>query len=422
MISVMKNSLSWYIGLRYTRSKHRNKFVSFISLASVIGIALGVAVLITVLSVFNGFDEEFQKSIFAYIPQVTITTGQDMTKNWQALATKTAAVAGVTSAAPFVQGEAIVSQDSLTQGLQIFGIEPKQEQKISKFSTKIVEGKYDSLNPGQFNMLIGSDLANRLGTRIGDKIVLYLPQQMNISPVGPNIRLKRFTVSGIFHVSNSLGPYNSAVAFINLTDASKLFPVGFGTRGLNLKIANIYNARAIEQQLYNTLPNGYAVSTWMDALGAFSQALGIQKTMMMIILMLIVAVAAFNLVSSLVMAVNEKQADIAILRTLGMRPKTVMSIFIVQGFVLGLIGVLIGLVLGVLMALNVTHFVSWLQGVLHMQLVSDSVYIVNFLPSKISISDLITVTLAALGMSLVATLYPAWKAFRLQPAEALRYE
>src|SRR3990167_228118 len=405
----MQKPLAWYIGLRYTRSKKRNKFVSFISLASVIGIALGVAVLITVLSVFNGFDAEFEKSIFAYIPQVTVTGGSSIVKDWQAIAAQIKTVTGVRGVAPYIAGNAVVSTDSGVQPLQIFGILPKQEQTISQFSQKMVQGRYDSLRPGQFNMLIGSDLATELGVSIGDKIILLLPNQVNVSPAGAIFRQRRFTISGIFHVSNSLGPYNSMVGFVDLTDANKLYPAPNGVGGLHVDIRNIYQAGMVQNALRDKLTY-LSVSTWMDQFGAFSQALAIQKTMMMIILMLIVAIAAFNLVSSLVMAVNEKQADIAILRTLGIRPKTVMNIFIVQGFVLGCIGTIAGILLGIVMALNITHFVDWLQGVLDMQLVSDSVYIVNFLPSKLSLHDILLVTVSALLMSLLATLYPAWKA------------
>lgn len=417
----MRKSLAWYIGLRYTRSKQRNKFVSFISLASVIGIALGVAVLITVLSVFNGFDEAFQKNIFDYVPQVTLTASSGVVKDWQNMAKTAKTLPAVTGAAPYIAGDGVVNTPFGLKPLQVYGILPQAEKKIAKFAEHMVEGRYDSLKPGAFNMLIGTDLASELGVGVGDKVVLLLPNQMNLSPAGANFRQRRFTISGIYQVNRAIGPYNSQVGFIDLMDAGKLYPAGNGSGGLHLTLQNIYQANQVASELMPMFPD-YNVTTWMTTFGAFSQAIGMQKTMMFIILLLIVAIAAFNLVSTLVMGVNEKQADIAILRTLGLRPKTIMNIFIVQGFVLGLIGTLCGLVLGLIMALNVTRFVDWLQGVLHQQLISDNVYILNYLPSKISMHDVLIVTVSALLMSLIATLYPAYKAFKIQPAEALRYE
>lgn len=416
----MIRPLSLYIGLRYTRAKRRNGFISFISLASMLGIAIGVAVLITVLSVMNGFDYEIKHKFFAMAPEVTVFSSIDLGDRWHALQQQVDRTAGVRASAPFVNGKGMLSFRGQVSGVEVMGVLPKQEAKISALASKMVEGSLNSLQAGRYNMVLGYKLADNLGLRTGDKLVLLTPETTS-SPLGIQPRYRQFTVSGVFDAGGGFG-FDNGVAYINLTDAEKLFRGGKTYGGLHVKIHNIYQAGLLSRQLAQQLPPEYLISTWMQQYGAFFKALAMEKTMMFIILILIVAVAAFNLVSTLVMVVNDKQADIAILRTLGARPRSILFIFIFQGAIIGLIGLALGVIFGLLLADNASALVSFLQDKLHMQLISASVYMVDYLPVRIIPMDIVKICIWAFGLCLLATLYPAYRAYKTQPAEALRYE
>ncbi|MCH9644376.1 MAG: lipoprotein-releasing ABC transporter permease subunit [Gammaproteobacteria bacterium] len=416
----MMKPLSFYIGLRYTRAKRRNRFVSFISLASILGIGLGVAVLITVLSVMNGFDYKIKALFFTMQPQVTVTTQQPIHDNWRMLANKINLLHEVTASAPYVNGKGMLINAGQLYGVQVLGILPKQESKVSDISKNMIAGKLDSLKPGKFNIILGETLADNLAVHVGDKVNLYTPQA-NITPLGAFPTFKAFTVSGIFHAGDSFG-FDSGVTFIDLSDAAKLFPPEYGMRGLHIKIRDIYDANKVGADIAQLLPPVYAVTNWTDTAGAFFQALQMEKTILFVILLLIIAVAVFNLVSSLVMIVNDKRSDIAVLRTLGATPGMVMRIFIIQGSIVGVAGTLLGLGFGLLLAEYVTPITNWVQKIFHVQFVRSSVYFLNYLPSRIETSDVVIVCILAIVLSVLATLYPARVASRTEPAEALRYE
>lgn len=416
----MIRPLSLYIGLRYTRAKQRNHFISFISLASILGIALGVTVLITVLSVVNGFDHQIRTRLFALIPQVTLITNEDMSETWQNLQGNVQKISGVAAAAPYVTGNGIVVRGNQVNGLQLMGIDPHEERKVSELDSKLVVGHLDSLKPGAYNIILGRGMAQALGLKVGDKLNIFTPNA-TVTLMGTFPRVKRFTVSAIFHASSGFD-FDTTVAFMNMSDARKLFPGSEGSSGLHIKLNNIYDAGVVSRDLQSILPPTYQISNWMLQLGAFFQALAMEKTMLFIILLLIVAVAVFNLVSTLVMVVNDKRPDIAILRTLGASPGTILRTILVAGSIIGIVGTLLGLIGGLLLASHITAITNSLQSMLGIQLINESVFFVDYLPSKINAWDVVHVCLIAFGLSVVATLYPAWIAFRTQPAEALRYD
>lgn len=411
---------SLYIGLRYTRAKRRNHFISFISLASMIGIALGVMVLITVLSVMNGFDYQIRKRFFAIAPEVTVITGQNILTNWQKTSAKIDKLPDVIGVAPYVSGKGMLIRGGQIDGIQAVGVNPAIEPRVSQIANKMEEGSLESLKPGKYNMIIGLELANQLGLAVGDKVSLLTPQ-VSVTLAGVFPRYRQFRISGIFHTGTGFG-FESSVAYINMQDAARLFPQGRAISGFHVKLHNLYKAPSVTNLIQNVLPSSYSVTNWTIQFGAFFQALAMEKTMLFVILLLIVAVAVFNLVSTLVMVVNDKRADIAILRTLGASPGMIMRTIIVQGAVIGLVGTVIGLLFGLLLASNATAIANYLQNLFGVHVLQSSVYFIDFLPSRIEVGDVLKVSLIAFGLSVLATLYPAWLAFRTQPAEALRYE
>lgn len=416
----MFRPLALFIGLRYTRAKRRNHFISFISLSSMLGIALGVAVLITVLSVMNGFDQEIRNKIFGTANQVTVSTLAGSVSDWKALNTKLINFPGVTGTAPFVNGQGILVNQGQTHPVLTIGIDPAQEINVSTVGSKMVEGSLMALKPGEFGIVIGQKLSDSLGVDIGDKINLLIPSA-TITPIGIIPRFKTFTVVGIFQVGNGFG-FDSDLAYIDLKDAQALFQLGESVTGIRLKIKDLYAAPQLSENLADALPSNYYITNWTQDYGSLFHAISLEKTMMFLILLLLIAIAAFNLVSTLVMVVTDKQSDIAILRTLGATPGTIMAIFVVQGSIIGLVGTFLGFLGGVALAKHVTELVNMIQNVFHVQLLSSDVYVVNFLPSQLVWSDVWHICIAALLMSLFATIYPAWRASRTQPAEALRYE
>jgi len=414
----MFKPLALYIGLRYTRARKKTHFVSFISLTSMLGIGMGVMVLITVLSVMNGFDEEIHQRFFDMAPEMTVTGSDDLIQDWQVVAKKLKATPGIKAAAPFVGGQGLLTYDGQVSPVMLTGILPEEEKYITNLDEKLVLGDLNKLP--HFGMVLGRGLADNLGVMVGDKVTVMVPKA-TVTPAGMEPRFKRFTVVGIFSAGAGFN-FDSKLAFIYLNDAQKLLQLGDAVSGIKLRINDIYAALPLTDKLERELGEDYRVGNWTQQFGAFFQAVKMEKTMMFLILLLIIAVAAFNLVSSLVMLVNDKQADIAILRTMGATPGFILSVFVVQGMLVGLLGTLIGLVAGLLLAYNATDLVNALQSLFNMHVLSSSVYFVDYLPSKILCSDVIKVCSVALCMSFIATIYPAWRASRTVITEALRHE
>jgi len=416
----MFQPLSLYIGLRYTRAKRSSYFISFISMVSMIGIALAVAVLITVLSVMNGFDEQIEKRFFGMVPEINVFKIGDVIADWKDLSNKLKAYPGVKGVAPAVSGQGLLSNYGFVSPAMITGILPEYEDAISSLSKKVEAGKLSDLKADEFNVILGERLAANLGVALGDKVTLMIPK-VTVSIAGVTPTMRRFNVVGIFSAGAGFG-FDAGLAYINMHDAQKLYRMTDTVTSIRLRINNIYDAPRMSAEIVKTLPAGYQVSNWTDQFGAFFKAVKMEKTMMFMILTLIIAVAAFNLVSSLVMIVNDKQSDIAILRTFGALPKTILKIFMVQGSVVGLFGTLLGVLGGIILSLNATVIADWLQHAFNMQLLSSNIYFVDYLPSKLEWMDVLHISLIAVALSFAATIYPAWRASRMQPAEALRYD
>ena len=407
------------VGLRYTRAERRNHFISFISLTSMLGISLGVAALIVVLSVMNGFQKEVRARILGVVSHVQITGVDNRLADWQAVARESAQHPQVAAAAPFVNAQGMLVFGAAVRGALVRGIVPELEEKVAEIGLHMTAGKLESLVPGEFGIVLGSELARALGARTDDKVTLIAPQGL-VTPAGILPRLKQFTVVGIFEVG--MFEYDSGLALIHLEDAQKLYGMGNTASGVRLKLHDLFQSREVTRDLVERLRGDLYVSDWTRSHANYFRAVQIEKTMMFIILLLIVAVAAFNIVSTLVMAVTDKQPDIAILRTLGATPGGIMKIFIVQGALIGVIGTLIGVAGGIALALNIDVVVPFLERLLNVQFLSREVYYITDLPSDLQTSDVVAIALVSLALSLFATIYPSWRAARVNPAEALRYE
>lgn len=414
----MFKPLALFIGLRYTRARKKTHFVSFISLTSMLGIGMGVMVLITVLSVMNGFDKEIHSRFFGMAPEITISADEGGLYDWQAIAKQVSVVPQVMAASPFVTEQGLITFDGQVSPVMLTGISAEDEKGVTHLDEKLLLG--DLKNLPHFGMVMGRGLAETLGIMVGDKVTVMIPKA-TVTIAGMEPRFKRFTVVGIFSAGSGFN-FDSKLAFIDLADAQKFMQLDDAVTGIKLRINDIYQAPALTDTIQRLLGDGYSVDNWTGQFGAFFQAVKMEKTMMFFILLLIIAVAAFNLVSSLVMLVNDKQADIAILRTMGATPGFILSTFIVQGMLVGIVGTFIGLVAGLLLAYNVTDIVNSLQNFFGVQFLSSNVYFVDFLPSHILLSDILKVCAAALGMSFIATLYPAWRASQTVITEALHHE
>lgn len=415
----MFHPLSLFIGLRYTRAKRRTHFISFISLTSMMGIALGVTALITVLSVMNGFEKELRQRILGMASHASIQGFDGALRNWNSVIETMRKDPRIIGAAPYIQKEGMLTLGQQVNGTIISGILPDQEPKVSEVGNKMLFGSMDDLRAGEFNIILGKELARTLGVLVGDKVTLVAPQA-NVTPAGILPRLKRFTVTGVFEVG--MYEYDSALALVHLQDAAKLFGMDDAVTGVRLKVTDIFEAPRIVQDVARELNGDYLVSDWSRQHANFFRALKIEKRMMFIILFLIVAVAAFNIISTMVMVVTDKTSEIAILRTLGAAPRTVMRIFMVQGTIIGVIGTLLGGLGGVSLALNVATIVPMIERIFSVQFLPADVYYISDFPSDLHWNDVFFITATSFALSLLATVYPAWRASRMQPAEALRYE
>ncbi|PSS59131.1 lipoprotein-releasing ABC transporter permease subunit [Pseudomonas sp. BBP2017] len=409
-----------FIGTRYTRAKRRNHFVSFISLTSMIGLALGVVVMIVVLSVMNGFDHEMRTRVLGMVPHATLETGQPL-NDWPALAKQVKQNPQVVAVAPFTQMQGLLTHDGKVQKVLLNGIDPAQERQVSIIDNFIREGKLDALAPGEFGIMIGDKAATKLGVGIGDKLTFVAPE-VTVTPAGMFPRMKRFTVVGIFHVG--AGEIDGYLGLTNLSDLSRLHRwKADQVQGLRLKFDDLFQAPRTAWDIAQNLGDReFYARDWTRSHGNLYQAIRMEKAMIGLLLLLIVAVAAFNIISTLVMVVNDKKGDIAILRTLGSTPGQIMAIFMVQGTVIGVVGTLIGGVLGIAAALNVSAAIAGLERLIGHKFLNADVYFIDYLPSQVMAEDVWMVCGAALVLSFLATLYPAWRAARTQPAEALRYE
>ncbi len=415
----MKFPVELLIGLRYTRAKRRNHFISFISMISMLGIVLGVMALIVVLSVMNGFEQELKGRILGMVSHVTVSTYDNRLTDWQSLGKQVSLYDEVIGVAPYVDAEAMLSNKASVSGAIIRGILPEYETEVSEIHQQMLFGSLDDLVAGEYGIILGSGLASNLGVVPGDRVTMITPQS-TVSALGFLPRLRRFKVVGLFEIG--VYEYDKSSAIIHAKDASTLFRLDGAMTGLRLKVADMDSAPLIRHELRNQLGAEYWVSDWTLRHSNYFKAVQTEKTVMFIILSLIVAVAAFNIVSTLVMVVTDKQSDIAILRTLGLSPASVTGVFMIQGTLIGLVGTLLGLIAGVTVASYIDVIIPALEHFFHTQFLPTGVYPITELPSEMKNSDVIRIGILSFSLSILATIYPALRASRTQPAEALRYE
>ncbi|MCB2263820.1 MAG: lipoprotein-releasing ABC transporter permease subunit [Candidatus Thiosymbion ectosymbiont of Robbea hypermnestra] len=415
----MFRPLSLFIGLRYTRAKRRNHFISFISLISMLGIMLGIVALIVVLSVMNGFHTEIQARILGMASHATLSDPYGDMADWPEVLARVREHESVVGAAPFVELQAMLANGANVSGAQLRGILPREEDQVSELRQEMIQGELDELAAGAFNIVLGRELAAYLGVGVGARVTVVTPQ-VSATPIGVMPRLKACTVSGLF--AAGMSDYDRHTGFLHLADAARLMRLGEGVTGVRLKLTDLFAAPRLVREIAYDLGGLYRIIDWTQHHQNFFAALRIEKRMMSIILFLIVAVAAFNIVSTLVMVVTDKRPDIAILRTLGASPSRIMAIFMVQGTTIGAVGTLLGIVGGIALALNVEPIVAGIEGLFGIHFLDPNIYYISELPSDLRARDVIWVSAGAFVMSVLATLYPAWRAARTDPAEALRYE
>lgn len=405
------------IGLRYLRAKRRNGFISFISLASILGIAIGVAALITTLAVMSGFQREIRDRMLEMAAHATISADGDVMENWRQAIAEARKDPRVAGAAPYIETQALLT-GARKQPAIVRGVDPVAERTVSVLADKMVQGKLSDLKPGRFNIILGRELALWLGVGVGDKVIVLT--DIRATPMGAMQQLKRYTVSGLFEAGYQ--EYDKGLAVVNLQDAQRVLRMGDGVTGVRLRLHDMDKAWEVARDLALRLKGPYRVSDWTSDNANMFRALKLEKTMMAILLSLIIAMGAFNLVSSQVMLVTDKQADIAILRTLGLTPRGVMQVFMVQGSMIGIFGTVLGVVGGIVLTLNLEHILRAIERVLGVQLMPEDVYYITGLPTQLETSDVVIISIVALVMAFLATIYPAWRASRTAPAEALRYE
>lgn len=408
-----------FIGLRYTKARRQSHFVSFITFASMFGIALGVMVLIVVLSVMNGFESSMRDRILGMLSHVTISETDAKIENWQQRREAMLKREHVVAVAPFIERQVMLNASGNVQGILLEGVLPEFEEKISTVPQHMLKGNFDDLVAGKNNIILGSKLAKTLHVDVGDSVILLTPNASSLQS-GELPLLREFNVIGMFEVD--LQQYDKSTAYVHMQDAVDLFEFEQQVTGLRIQLDDLYKSTEVSQSIIATSGEDLWISDWTKNNTTVFKAIQLQKTMMFFILGMIIAVAAFNLVSTLVMVVTDKEADIAIFRTLGLTPLSVMKVFMVQGTLIGLIGVSLGVALGVLLAWNVGTILPWLERLLDTRFISADVYGISKIESSIQWFDVLMIGISALVLSMLATIYPAWKASKLQPAEALRYE
>ena len=414
----MFRPLSIFIGTRYTRAKRRNHFISFISMTSMIGLALGVLAMIVVLSVMNGFQREMSSRILGMVPHAVIA-GVKPLDDWTPVAAASLKNPEVTAAVPFTEMDGMLSYKGAMQPIQISGVDPALEHEVSIVANHIVQGKLQDLKAGEFGVVLGELSARRFRLNVGDKLTLIVPE-ISSAPGGITPRLQRLTVVGIFKVGAEL---DGSMALINVADAAQIQRWQPNqVQGVRLALKDLYKAPEVSTAIAGGLGADYKADDWTHTQGSLFSAMKMEKTMIGLLLLMIVAVAAFNIIATLIMVVNDKGADIAILRTIGATPRQIMTIFMVQGTVIGIVGTLIGGVLGIIAAINVSSLVGWVERVSGQHIFSSDVYFINNLPSELQAGDVVLICSAGFILSFLATLYPAWRAAQIQPAHALRYE
>ena len=418
----MYNPFEAFIGLRYVKARRRNHFISFISLISMLGIAIGILALITVLSVMNGFEKELTSRILGMASHATVVENDNSVSDWQTIAATLGRQDGIVGAAPYFRTEGMLVREKRVHGVIMRGILPEYEKKVSLIGEKMQSGQFTELKSGGFGMIIGSESARNLGVSVGDMITLIAPQAGGTSGgtiAGILPRLKRFTIVGIFEAG--MREFDSGLALVHLNDALKLFKKDKPS-GLRLKTSDVMQAPRLSREAMQAVPGRYGVIDWTQRHVNLFKALKTEKMVMFIILTLIIAVAAFNIISTLVMVVTDKQADIAVLRTLGASPNSIMKIFIIQGMVIGITGTTLGVIGGVWLAGNIDAIVSSAESLFQVKLMSPDVYYISELPSDLHWRDVTLTAVVAFLFTVLATIYPAWRAAQVQPAEALRHE
>ena len=417
--SLHRSRYEYFVGLRYIRSHSSNRFISFISMISMLGIALGVAVLIVVLSVMNGFEEELRSRILSMTSHATVSGGDQGLDDWETAIAVVENDPRVRSAAPFIEGEAMLIGEDQVSGVLVRGIVPERERNVSAVAELLEQGNLADLQPGSYQIVLGSDLAQHLETRVGDHVIMVISRG-RVTPAGVMPRMRRFRVSGIFHAG--MYEYDRNQAFVHMSDAARLYQLGEQVSGVRLNIIDPLIAPEVVRDVAPQLDGAMYISDWTRSHANFFRSIQITKSMMFAILLLVMGVAAFNIVSTLVMVVRDKQGDISILRTMGARSFSVMKIFMVQGILIGVLGTMGGLLLGILIAVNLESLIQGVEALLETDLLAADVYFIGDLPARVHVMDVIKICSTALGLSFLSTLYPAWRAARIQPAEVLRYE
>ena len=413
------SSFELLIGLRHLRANRGQGFVSFIAGISMGGVALGVTVLIAVLSVMNGFEQELRERILSLMPHATISAFGDGLTDWEAIAERGRTSAEILASAPYIEEQALLIAGAETAGVAVTGVLPKYEQGVSQLAEKIDTGSFDSLQPGAYGIVLGSELAQKLKVKVGDRVVMATSQPV-VTPAGIMARMRGFKVVGTF--ASGMYEFDRNFAYVHLTDAAKLYRMGDKVTGLRLKIDDIFAAPRVVREFAESLGGGYYINDWTHKNINFFRNIQLAKSLFFIILLMVVGVAAFNIVSTLVMVVKDKRAEIAILRTMGATPRSILVIFVTQGVGIGVIGTLLGVAVGVLLATNLESLVHGLEWLLQTKFLDKTVYNISSLPARVAWSDVAQIAAVAFVLCLVSTLYPSWRAARTQPAEALRHD
>lgn len=415
----MSSSYELLIGRRYLRSTRANRFVSFISVISMVGVAIGVAVLIVVLSVMNGFEQELRGRILSLTSHATISAFGSGLSDWQAMAKQTLTNPQIVAAAPYIEDQVLLVANDKSSGAAVTGVLPQEERKVAAIGEKMQTGSFDALAAGEYGIVLGAELAKALGIGLGDRVVVATSQPV-ITPAGVMARMRGFKVVGTFE--SGMYEFDRNFAYVHLADAARLYRMGDQVTGLRLKLADMFAAPRVVRDLAVSLGGGYYVDDWTRKHANFFRSIQLTKSVMFVILLLVVAVAAFNIISTLVMVVKDKQADIAILRTMGATPRSILTIFMTQGTAIGLIGTLSGVALGVLISVSLETLIHGLEAVVGTQFLDAKVYFMSDLPATVQWPDVFKIGATAFGLCCLSTLYPSWRAARTQPAQALRHE